>query len=129
MNQTNGNSKPGVGQTTPESSPDNHHYDEGLGGSTTAVEQISGRNGSLMGTAESLGRMEIEDKKMNYVGGDHWVASQYIIYLLSKVHCPHPVASFSALPSSLDSCTNMRLLNENNDHFSQDMDLKSSPIK
>ncbi len=66
MNQTTSNVPPqNHRQATPESSPE--HLDD-----TLHAENL--RSSSMTGTAESFGRISIEDKKQNYVGGDHWAA-------------------------------------------------------
>jgi len=66
MNQTTNNVPPqNHSQATPESSPE--HLDD-------VLHAENATNAGMMGTAESFGRISIEDKKQNYVGGDHWVA-------------------------------------------------------
>lgn len=87
MNQTTStNGLPPRGdsqQTTPESSPENHAVDE-------LVEQAT--NASLTGTAESFGRISIEDEKANFKGDEHWVASEFSAsYRFSHFACPRLV--------------------------------------
>lgn len=58
-------------QVTPESSPDDgtqNSEDSGDG------EQVALSGAGLGDTAESFGRISMEDDQTNYVGSDHWAA-------------------------------------------------------
>lgn len=82
MNQTTGNNnllpQGDPLQTTLERSLENHAADE-------PIEQ--GTNASLTGTAESFGRISIEDEKADFKGDEHWVASKsFLSQFLQTLH-------------------------------------------
>ncbi len=82
MNRTNGDAPATTEsqqQLTPQSS-----LEHGSRLLDASFQQGYGLN--LTGAAESLGRISIEDKQKNYVGGGHWTASKalflstYLVY-------------------------------------------------